>query len=324
MALHDPILTPLIDARDAAKRECALEKLIIDHVQPVVARVLSRYASQALPQHDADDLASTINLRIVRRLQEIDQNVPILQFDDYVAAVAYNVVHAFLRRKYPERTRLKNRLRYLFTRDARFALWDVDGTVVCGLAAWRGRAPLRRLMTVDDASAVMRDRRLPANALLALFSMANAPLTLEDVVSLAADLWQITDVKSVPAREDRHSASRDVAVDLETRQYVEALWREVLQLREPQRAALLLNLRDVRGTNGLALLIVSGAASFDEIASAIGMTPQRLAEIWNELPFDDNTIAGTLSLSRQQVINLRKAARERLARRMAVFQKPRP
>ena len=36
---------------------------------------------------------------------------------------------------------------------------------------------------------------------------------------------------------------------------------------------------------------------------------------WPELPFDDNTIAALLGATRQQVINLRKCARERLRRR---------
>jgi hypothetical protein len=37
------------------------------------------------------------------------------------------------------------------------------------------------------------------------------------------------------------------------------------------------------------------------------------------LPLDDATIAGLLGLTRQQVINLRKSARERLARRLKGF-----
>jgi hypothetical protein len=39
--------------------------------------------------------------------------------------------------------------------------------------------------------------------------------------------------------------------------------------------------------------------------------------MWESLPLDDTAIADRLNLTRQQVINLRKAARMRLARRMA-------
>jgi hypothetical protein len=37
--------------------------------------------------------------------------------------------------------------------------------------------------------------------------------------------------------------------------------------------------------------------------------------LWNKLPMDDNGIAAFLRVTRQQVINFRKSAKERLARR---------
>jgi hypothetical protein len=45
------------------------------------------------------------------------------------------------------------------------------------------------------------------------------------------------------------------------------------------------------------------------------MTADDLAGLWHELPLDDRRIAERLAVTRQQVINLRKAARARLARR---------
>jgi len=53
-----------------------------------------------------------------------------------------------------------------------------------------------------------------------------------------------------------------------------------------------------------------------EIAEVIGLGEVRLAAMWNELPIGDSAIGELLGLTRQQVINLRKCARERLARRM--------
>ena len=99
------------------------------------------------------------------------------------------------------------------------------------------------------------------------------------------------------------------------REDVEALWDEVKELPPNQRAALLLNLRDSEGNNALALLVLTRIATFDALAASLGMTPERLAELWSALPLDDRTIASMLGLTRQQVINLRKAARARLARR---------
>jgi hypothetical protein len=52
-----------------------------------------------------------------------------------------------------------------------------------------------------------------------------------------------------------------------------------------------------------------------ELAVALEMPPKVLAQLWNDLPLDDLAIASRLGLTRQQVINLRKSARARLARR---------
>ena len=319
MALNDPILAPLLDAPDERLRELALEVILVEHVRPVVARILGQYQPPALPKDEAEDLAATINLRVVRRLQELANDQPIQRLDDYVATVAYNVVYGFLRRRFPERTRLKNRLRYLFTHDDRLSMWEVRGAIVCGLTPWRGRPPVSSSATRDDATPVMLDRDSPGRALIALFEKERGPLQLDDVVRLAAEMWQISDAKGVDTRREQASERRSPAAEFETREHIATLWNEVRQLREHQRAALLLNLRDVKGTNSLALVLLCGVATFDEIADAIGVSAERLVEVWSDLLLDDNTIASTLRISRQQVINLRKAARERLTRRMATF-----
>jgi hypothetical protein len=158
----------------------------------------------------------------------------------------------------------------------------------------------------------------------AIFDEAAAPMLFDDLVRLAAELWSVSDAADRESVDRQQSTARSPALELETRQTVEALWKEVRQLRENQRAALLLNLRDVKGANGVALLLISGVATMDEIAEAMGMPAERLAELWNDLPLDDLTIGGMLGISRQQVINLRKAARERLARRMAAINSGKP
>ena len=100
------------------------------------------------------------------------------------------------------------------------------------------------------------------------------------------------------------------------RQSLEAIWHEVLELPERQRAALLLNLRDASGQGVIELLPATGIASLRQLATATGMTAAALAGIWNRLPLDDQAISELLRITRQQVINLRKSARDRLSRRM--------
>jgi hypothetical protein len=64
------------------------------------------------------------------------------------------------------------------------------------------------------------------------------------------------------------------------------------------------------------LFPLTGVATVQQIAAALEFPLGHLAELWNSLPIDDERIAGLLQISRQQVINLRKAARARLGRRL--------
>jgi DNA-directed RNA polymerase specialized sigma subunit len=111
----------------------------------------------------------------------------------------------------------------------------------------------------------------------------------------------------------------DASVENERRVYLEKLWNEITDLPTRQRAAVLLNLKDASGRGVIDLWLGVGVATVEKIASVLEMTLEAFAAIWNDLPLDDNRIAEILGLTRQQVINLRKSARERLARRMKGF-----
>ena len=80
-----------------------------------------------------------------------------------------------------------------------------------------------------------------------------------------------------------------------------------------------INLKDPEGRGCIALFPAIGIATFRQLAEALEMSAEKLAEIWNELPLEDTKIAELLQLTRQQVINVRKSARERLARRLKGF-----
>jgi len=108
----------------------------------------------------------------------------------------------------------------------------------------------------------------------------------------------------------------DAAAVLLQRTSLARLWEEIRQLPPRQAAALMLNLRDDQGRNALILLPLTGIATLRDIARILDMPPERFAEIWSSLPLEDSAIAEILDVTRQQVINLRKSARERLARRM--------
>jgi hypothetical protein len=82
------------------------------------------------------------------------------------------------------------------------------------------------------------------------------------------------------------------------------------------RTVLLLNLRGPDGRDVVGLLPATGVASLRDMAQALEMTVEELAELWNDLPLEDRRIALRLGITRQQVINLRASARRRLARRV--------
>jgi hypothetical protein len=311
-----------IHATESDARERELESLLLE-ARAVIDAVLARFASsdRALRREERDDVAATVTLRLLRRLR--DSSAAIDDFEHYVATLTYHTIYDFMRRRYPERTRLKNRLRYLLQHDPRLALWTADGVVSCGLREWQGRGDLLHAFDIDQAtaSARMLEASRPHDAVVAIFESAGAPLPLETLVRIAARLWNVSETPMESADDWRIADRATHAARHETRQFLEVLWSEIRQLQPQHRAALLLNLRDADGVNAVALFLLVGVARFEEIAEAVGVTAEELESMWESLPADDLTIAARLNLTRQQVINLRRTARERLARRTLTFEK---
>lgn len=314
---NDPVLGPLIEAEEEEVRESVIAS-IATRARDVAQRVLRRFHGQ-IAREDAADVASTVMLRFVRRLRELTaaEPVPIGNIDDFVATLTYNASYDFLRRRYPERTRHKNRLRYVLLHDARLAIWDGPGGMLAGLAAWRGvtGAASNAAISRDDASPRMLDRNATADALVEIFKWHGQPLLLNDLTRVTAELWLVAEQEHVDVSEATDPGP-DPTVQIEQREYLQRLWLEIRDLRVAQRTALMLNLRDSDGMNALALLIFTGIATYDDVAAALEMEPARLKELWPRLPLSDLEIGEMLGMQRQQVINLRRAARERLGRRM--------
>jgi RNA polymerase sigma factor (sigma-70 family) len=275
----------------------------VARARPVVERVVRRYQHRALRPDEAEDIVATVLLRLVRRLQTEE----VESVTDFAATLTFNAVYDFMRSRFPEWTRLKNRLRYVLSRDGRFRMWSAQAGVLCALATTNPELPYVRV-----AATGLPPPGRCEEALHRILSAAGGPVLVDDVVSLLAEEWNVNETPRRAMRVVQERADED----LETREYLERLWREIQDLGERHRAALLLNLRDADGGNALALFVHLGIASIDEIAEAIGAPVTRLAELWNDLPLDDRAIATMLNMSRQQVINLRRTARERLARRM--------
>jgi DNA-directed RNA polymerase specialized sigma24 family protein len=322
---RDPVLSRWIEARDDEERREQLDRLLVDRARPLIASVLARFAKsdRALGGEEADDVTGTVILRLMRKLQnpEALTGEAIRDFDGYVATLTYRTIYDVMRQRFPERTRLKNRIRYLLGHDPRFAVWTAGDGVVCGLRAWEGRADAVDTLVISRgmASRVMLDRERPHDAVAAIFERAGRPRSLESLVRIVAELWDVVEIRAEAPDDQLAASSPGHAVRFETRQFLESLWNEIRQLPENQRAALLLNLRDADGVNAVALILFVGIARIEEIAEVMSLRTEELMDLWDELPLDDHTIAARLRVTRQQVINLRRAARERLSRRTSGY-----
>ena len=318
---NDRALWPLIDARDDRSQEAAIEILLEEEVEPVIKSILDRFrrTEPNLHAEDLEEISSMAAVRLIRKVRAaaMYEEHAIKVLPNYLATLTYNALYDFRRQRYPERHRLKRNLRYLLTREPAFALWETPEGVVAGLSAWKGQPPKpATLPTRSSATSVMREKTRPAEALQAILDELGKPLAFETLVDLVAELWDVRDVV-IESGEYPPDETRDQLSSLEQREYLATLWSEIRELPGNQRTALLLNLRDAGGSNALTLFLLLNIADATEVACMTGLPEDELNALWEQLPLDDLTIAGRLGLTRQQVINLRRSARTRLARRMA-------
>jgi hypothetical protein len=340
-ASMDHLLLQFIEATDEEQADVWVIALINEHAVPIVKEILGstlrfHVNASAASTQDANDLFNDVITSLLSRLRNLRSDpalAAVTDFRGYVAATAYNACNLYLRHKYPRRSRLKNRLRYLLSHNATFALWTNEASgLICGFAQWRDKAavspqrtfekirqdPVEWIQTTGLRS-VGIDRAQLSNLLNALFRSCGSPVKLDDLVNIVADICHEKDQPDEPLDTMMQLASPalDFEIVLEQQHMLALLWREVCELPWRQRLALLLNFKDGRGQDLVSLLPYTRTATIEQIAEAIEFPLVEFIGLWNKLPLDDATIAGLLGATRQQVINLRKCARERLERRMS-------
>jgi hypothetical protein len=335
----DPLLLPFLQARDDATAERLLTQLIQEHADPIIGRILKHKLRVSLngsrgdqQNQDALDIASELRAELIAELRGAQENLDqksILSFPDYVAHKTYSACADYFREKNPRRWRLKNLLRYQLKQNPQFALWKADDNRwYAGLSEWRDTVTGKSSIAPSFGAVLeMFQTRYgpdvpPSELLAAIFARTGQPVEFDRVVALAAEVCQVTDLRpesfdapeSQPLMANSETPGADVL--LEQRLYLEELWIEVAALPVLQRGALLLNLRDAGGGSAIFFIPHLGIASHEQIAEILELPEEEFAALWNDLPLDDARIAQRLGVTRQQVINLRKTARERLARRM--------
>jgi hypothetical protein len=326
VSVHE-ILRRYLSLQDQEGAEEALTTLVVTYAQPVARRVIARRLHGAPPDQLEDvcndALASLIaRLRAVRR--EPADAPAITDFAAYAAGVTANAVNQHLASRYPERNRLRRRLRMVCVSDARLHMWEsASGGWLCGRKGQSGEERTRGA-DLEACRSEMARVRLPrdlADLVLLVLEQTKQPVELNELTQLCANLTGSLDQpQDVDRLEDTLPDTASLAsYRTEMGGWVRQLWAEVGALPDRQRTALLLNLRSAQGT-AIELIEDLGIATFQELADVLGMTKEALADIWNRLPLDDREIAERLGVERQQVINLRSAARQRLQRRMSQCQ----
>ena len=313
----DSLALGYVGEQDPAEAERLLGQLLFEYCAPLIKTIAGpRLGGSAATSQDLDDVCGNALLDLIAKIGDVRAGAAqaIESFSGYTAVVAYHACNDYFRQKFPQRHRLKNRLRYLLKPERGFDLWEsARGNSICGLRQWRDSgvpAGDLRNTTTDHAA-----RMSPPDLLGAIFERAGGPLEFDALVDLVAELWGVKDqaVTVNPALSLVQAAPVVEETSLRTR--LEELWEQIAELPLAQRLALLLNLRAHEEECALELFPLTGVASVREIAALLEIPPEEFALLWRELPLDDLAIAERLQVTRQQVINLRKSARRRLERR---------
>ena len=341
----DPLLEPLLTAHDD-QSESSLSELITTHLRPVIETVI-RYKlhfniHRALDRAEFEDIAQDVLVQVlaaVRKFRQKPEAHPISDVCGLAAVIAHRACARWMRRYFPARHAFKNRLHYLLTKRTDFAIWrNEKRELMAGLAAWKRQkqAASPERLTSLSADDPLRARigvlatggkQVNAGAILsAVFDRLGGPIEFDELVRALAEIANISDEPAELTDQfenatalTRASGETDLAWQVEKRIFLQRLWEEIRELPRNQRVALLLNLKDATGRGCIALFPVAGIATVRQLAAALEIRAEDFAALWNELPLDDARIAELLNVERQQVINLRKSARERLTRRLRGF-----
>ncbi len=284
---------------------------LLDTIIPVIDSVLRR-RRRALrcSEEDIEDIRASVLTRIFGRLRG-HAGRDIISLRDYVAVATYRATDEFFRRTAPQRHVLKTRIRYILRCDQRLLAWEIGRLMVAGLAEWRGVSCYVDDLNWEALPLEVTDSTKPIPAVYAAISAAGCPVALDALVSMLAEAWQITGRSSFAPRERDFDDAIIGGIDGARR--LGRIWDEIRMLPLGQRRALLLNLRDDDGMNALTSFLTAGVTTIEELSAAVELD---LVARWHSLPLSDNDLAAMLDITRQQVINLRLAARRRLRRHL--------
>src|ERR1043165_1941783 len=202
----DVLLEPLLTEVSDVRADEILSQLITDHAEPVIKGVirfkLRLNTFREAQREESDDIHQEVVLQLLAQLQrfrKLPDTHPITDVRGMAAVIAHRTCARWMRRQFPERHALKNRLHYLMTRQRGFALWqDQDGKLVAGFEVWREqKKPARSFTDVEKLPAHIRALKSDkaqqlAETVASILNFLGGPVEFDELVSGLAAIQGIS------------------------------------------------------------------------------------------------------------------------------------
>ena len=302
---------PTLSERDRVELGSVVDAATLRLIDRFVVACFRRAELRA--EQDLEDVRSEVLTRLLSSVRSRGA-MRIRDLESYLGVAAAHCFIDYLRTRDPSRAAIERRLQSAVVENRHLAIWRYHGVAVVGLVGWRapGARPLIQLPPLALPESSIRPAAL-GRSLARLLDDLGAPVARDLLVDRLQELLASCRRAAAP---DAPTVAPPQHDELERREFLTRLWREIEMLPPRQRRALLLGARDESGESVLVLLHARRVATAAELAACLQLSREGLYEIWPSLPLDDLRIATLVATSRrQEVINLRKSARERLERR---------
>jgi hypothetical protein len=330
------------DAISGKDSRSGIDDLIASYADPIIKKIIlqkmglySNSAWKSIIRYESEDLYQTVLMKLVGVLGSkhpsfLDQNPD--EIKRYVATVAYNVCNDFIRERYPERHRLKDKLRDLLKRHPDFSYWYIADRLLCGFSNWIGRTESSKVATLicylDENGIVTELEGLNVKDLVGfrfskliaeLFCWFDGPIEIEHLVYITAKLQGVRDepIESIDNEDFPVWKIADYTNTcyerVEVRELLHRFWGGICTLPLTQRKTILITCFDHTGESLLHSLIYEKIVAISQIYQVLAMTREELISIWDKLPMDTSTAALELGTNNRMIAKWRHRALKKLA-----------
>ena len=328
----DVLLLPFLQAPDETERERCLTDLLQVHAGPVVRQILRQRLNFYVNtnglnprQPDAEDLYQGILTKTLLTIQELAKTAitaDIVNFKQYVARIAVNICHDYLRVQAPVRARLKKVIHDLLVRHQSFAIWQSGSETICGFSVW-----------LDSSKSLLAERRLTdiaaqkgsiramvtlqnladlSEVIAELFDKIGGPVELDGFVSVLSELLGLQELQLVSLdseadyRWESQVVSKARAISpVDADETFGRLWTEILKLPTTQRDTFCFGFADSDGEDLFTLLLEAGVVIFPQLAQQLGRSSDEISRLWGEMPLDTAALGKLLNASPAQIYKWR-------------------